>query len=64
MDQEQAKAEVASLEAERSELLARLAQINAKVASFKTKCPTCRCKILPWAVCGCCAEPTCLDDFP
>lgn len=64
MDQEQAKAEVALLESERSELLTRLGQISAKVAAFKVKCPTCRCRIYPWAVCSCCAEPTCLDDFP
>lgn len=42
----------------------RAIEREAQVAidSFRVKCPTCRCRILPGQTCGCCAS-MCLEDL-
>lgn len=56
-------AAVSALTEERSRLQIRMAAISNKLACFKVKCPTCRCRIYEWETCGCCAEPACLTDL-
>jgi hypothetical protein len=53
---------VVALDLRKQELLLQLRDVNAKLDGYKFKCPTCRCRILPWEVCRCCAEPACVDD--
>jgi hypothetical protein len=57
-------ADVAALEERRKAIYAELGEVNAKLSAYKVKCPTCRCRILPWEVCRCCAEPMCRHDLP
>ena len=34
-----------------------IARISKAIDALRVKCPTCRCRILPGQICGCCAEP-------
>jgi hypothetical protein len=41
-----------------------VARIQGHLNTFRVKCPTCRCRILPGEVCRCCAEQPHTDDEP
>jgi hypothetical protein len=62
VERAKAMADVAVLEQQRQELCRQLGEVNAKVNAYRVKCQTCRCRILPWDVCRCCAEPACVED--
>lgn len=38
-------------------------QLNKELDTFRTKCPTCRCWLLPEEKCGCCWEAELYRDF-
>ena len=63
-EQAKAMADVMAIEPQIHELSTQLLALSAKVDAYKVKCPTCRCRILPWAECRCCAEPACMEDEP
>jgi ribosomal protein L32 len=41
-----------------------LTRLLKKLDTFKVKCPTCRCRILPGKTCACCADSACEDVDP
>jgi len=52
---EDAQRAIAELLSEKSDLLRRLREVDAKLEKHRVKCPTCRCRILPGRTCSCCA---------
>jgi len=38
-------------------------QLNKELDTFRTKCPTCRCWLLPEEECECCGEAELYRDF-
>lgn len=47
---------IASLQAEQKGLRRQYAEVEAKLDTYRTKCPTCRCRILPGEECRCCGD--------
>ena len=48
---------LADLLKSRDDLKEQLSAVNIEIDRCRTKCPTCRCRILPGATCACCAQP-------